>query len=195
MTQSYTLGVKSALKPSEYKQKEVPLAWQNLLSSSVPEQLSRVKNCRREFSLYQCGNGHRIFRASLCKSSVCYICSRVYTEGLVEDSIQVIQAIYWNFGSAVRYGEGELTLPRDLWERVGHRDLKKLRRLGMDVLKQTFGGCMEGDDCDCNARGASHQCRYEVGGNISVHFWHSSNPFEGCILTSTTLCSTWLMIG
>lgn len=38
---------------------------------------------------------------------------------------------------------------------------------------------MKGDNCDCEARGVSHESRYVIGGSISVHFWHSSNPFEG----------------
>lgn len=179
MTQTYSVGIRTALKPAEYRQKEVPLAWQNLLGGALPEQLSRVKGCRTEFSLYECPNGHRIFRASLCKSPVCYVCSRVYTEGLVEDTIQVMSSIYRTFGAKIRYGEGELTVPRDLWDKVGDTDLRGLRRMGMEVLKQTFGGCSKGINCDCESRGMAHNPKYEIGGNISVHFWHSSNPFAG----------------
>ncbi|MDG6921410.1 MAG: hypothetical protein JRN59_07770 [Nitrososphaerota archaeon] len=90
-----------------------------------------------------------------------------------------MRQIYSHVRGKIRYGEGEFTLPRDLWTRVRDEDLKVLRKMAMGALKEIFGGCTRGELCDCEARGVSHAQRFEIGGNISVHFWHSSNPFEG----------------
>jgi len=100
----------------------------------------------------------------LCKDEdFCPTCTRVYSERLSVDLRDVLFDIYSKIHRRMKYVAFEFTVARDLWGRIDDKCLSELRGEVVAVLNEVIGG----------------GGRYLLGGVLSAHYWHSSNPFGG----------------
>ena len=82
---------------------------------------------------------------------------------LVDDAISEIGKVYNKLRMTVKFACGEFTFPPSVQEVVTEADFPMLRKMAVDVINEIFSG----------------GGRYQLAGEVSVHFWSSSNPFSG----------------
>jgi hypothetical protein len=152
------------LTRSQYRHWKVNQRWDKFLSIYFPDRVDAVRLCGDKWAAFVDPNGH-LFRKSLkCRQrDICPSDANQYRRFLVDDAISEIGKVYNKLRMTVRFASGELTFHPYIQEVITEADFPMLRKMAVDIINTEF----------------SDGGRYQLAGEVSVHFWSSSNPFSG----------------
>jgi hypothetical protein len=152
------------LTRSEYRRWTLNQRWDKLLSIYFPNQVDMVRLCGDKWASYVDSNGHLFRKPLKCRQrDICPSDANQYRKFLVNDAISEIGKVYSKLRMTVKFASGEFTFHPHIQEVITEGDFPMLRKLAIDVINKVF----------------SDRGRYQLAGEVSVHFWSSSNPFSG----------------
>ena len=152
------------LSRGEYRRWTLNQRWDNFLSIYFPNQVDTVRLCGDKWASYVDSNGHLFRKPLKCRQrDICPSDANQYRKILVDDVISEIGKIYRKLRMTVKFASGEFTFHPHIQEVITEADFPMLRRMAIEVVNKVF----------------SDGGRYQLAGEVSVHFWSSSNPFSG----------------
>lgn len=152
------------LRRSEYRQWSLNPRWKKFLEIHFGEALYAVEGCGKRWASYADVSGHLVRRALKCRErQLCPSCANQYRKFLTDDAISEVGRVYNKLRMTVKFASGEFTFDPHVGETITEADFPRLRQMAIRVIGDAF----------------SDAGRYQLGGEVSVHFWSSSAPFSG----------------
>jgi len=152
------------LTRGQYRHWSMNQQWDKFLSIHFPERVDAVRLCGDRWASYSDSNGHLIRKPLKCRErDICPSDANQYRQFLVNDAISEIGRVYNKLRMVVRFASGEFTLHPHVQEVITEADFPMLRKMAIEVINSVF----------------SDGGRYQLAGEVSVHFWSSSAPFSG----------------
>ncbi|MGD0396928.1 MAG: hypothetical protein ABSB26_08520 [Nitrososphaerales archaeon] len=152
------------LTRTEYRQWRLNPRWKKFLEIHFNEVVDAVEGCGKRWACYSDVNGHLVRRVLKCrKRQLCPSCANQYRKFLTDDAISEIGKVYNKLRMTVKFASGEFTFNPHISETVSEADFPRLRQMAIRVVNDAF----------------SEGGRYQLAGEVSVHFWSSSAPFSG----------------
>jgi len=152
------------LTRSQYRRWTLNQRWDKFLSIYFPERVDRVRSCGDRWATYVDSNSHLFRKPLKCRQrDICPTDANQYRRFLVDDAISEVGKVYSKLRMTVRFASGEFTFHPHIQEVITEADFPRLRMMAVKVISKIF----------------SEDGRYQLAGEVSVHFWSSSNPFSG----------------
>lgn len=152
------------LTRSQYRRWTLNKRWEKFLSIYFPGRVALVKSCGDKWASYVDSNSHLLRKPLKCRQrDICPSDANQYRRFLVDDAISEIAKVYSKLRMTVKFASGEFTFHPHIQEVITEADFPMLRKMAIDVISKVF----------------SEGGRYQLAGEVSVHFWSSSNPFSG----------------